>query len=363
MVREYADHKDGLWDIAVTSGSGSVRTRSGLVGSACADMRAVIWDVEIGRILAQYTGHSGSVNSIRFMPGGGGEVLLTGSGDRTAHLWKLPAEHQRQISSEEELEQSDEDTLQSQTQGLLPSGPGGTSGSFGMGSGPGATVSNPLLVLRGHSGVVVAVDAFSQTSFDEGKILTASWDRTANLYDGNTGDIITSLLGHDGELTYVRVHPNQRLAVTASKDTTFRLWDFRESIHSVSVFQGHTDAVNSAVFTQEDKVVSGSEDRTVKVWDLRNMRSPVAAIQLDSAVNRLAVNGSGVIAIPHDNRHIRLYDTQGNRLARLPRNDRTGHRRMVTAAVWAEDPEMTPNLFTSAFDRRICGWKVTFPKD
>ena len=31
----------------------------------------------------------------------------------------------------------------------------------------------------------------------------------------------------------------QRLVVTSSKDSTFRLWDFRETIHSVSVFQGH----------------------------------------------------------------------------------------------------------------------------
>jgi hypothetical protein len=55
---------------------------------------------------------------------------------------------------------------------------------------------------------------------------------------------------------------------------------------------------------------------------LRNMRSPQAAIQLDSPANRLAVNAAGFIAIPHDNRHIRVYDVSGQRLARLPRNSR-----------------------------------------
>ena len=35
-----------------------------------------------------------------------------------------------------------------------------------------------------------------------------------------------------------------------------------------------------------DNVVSGSDDRTVKVWDLKNMRSPIATIRTDSAVNR-----------------------------------------------------------------------------
>ena len=47
--------------------------------------------------------------------------------------------------------------------------------------------------------------------------------------------------GHDQELNHCCSHPTQRLVVTASKDTTFRLWDFRDSIHSVSVFQGHSE--------------------------------------------------------------------------------------------------------------------------
>lgn len=44
--------------------------------------------------------------------------------------------------------------------------------------------------------------------------------------------------------------------------------------------------VTSAVFTVGDNVVSGSDDRTVKVWDLKNMRSPIATIRTDSAINR-----------------------------------------------------------------------------
>lgn len=51
------------------------------------------------------------------------------------------------------------------------------------------------------------------------------------------------MLGHDHELTHASAHHASRLVVTASRDTTFRLWDFREPIHSVSVFQGHTEYV------------------------------------------------------------------------------------------------------------------------
>ena len=69
-------------------------------------------------------------------------------------------------------------------------------------------------------------------------------------------------------------------------DSTFRLWDFRETIHAVSVFQGHQESVSSVVFVPNtDLLVSGSDDRTVKVWDLRNMRAPLTNIQTDSQVS------------------------------------------------------------------------------
>lgn len=91
--------------------------------------------------------------------------------------------------------------------------------------------------LLGHTDVVMAADWLP----DAEQVVTASWDRTANLYDVETGDIIHTLYGHDQELSHVSTHHTQRLCVTSSKDNTFRLWDFREPIHSVSVFQAHTE--------------------------------------------------------------------------------------------------------------------------
>lgn len=122
-------------------------------------------------------------------------------------------------------------------------------------------------------------------------------------------------------------------------------------------------SVTSVVFTKEEKLVSSSDDRSVKVWDLKNMRSPVATIRLDSAVNRLSVSTNGIIAIPHDNRNVRLYDLNGQRLARLPRSSRQGHNRMVACAAWADEVINGINLFTCGFDRRVLGWSVLSMKD
>ena len=49
----------------------------------------------------------------------------------------------------------------------------------------------PLLTLRGHSGVVIAADWLVSPE----QIVTASWDRTANVYDSSTGEFLLALTG------------------------------------------------------------------------------------------------------------------------------------------------------------------------
>lgn len=337
LVREYRGHRDGVWEVSVA------RTGQALIGTASADHTARLWSIETGSCLQQYLGHSGSVNSIRFHPSQ--ELVVTASGDQTAHIWCynpniVSMESVKSHSSEDEVEMSEREDNANEDDLVME----------------GMIVHAPMCVLTGHGGVVIAADWLAGGE----QVITASWDRCANLYDASTGELLHSLLGHDQELTNVCAHPAQRLVVTCSKDTTFRLWDFRESIHSVSVFQGHTESVTAATFTSGDKVVSGSDDRTVKVWDLKNMRSPLAAIRSDSPVNRLSVSNQQVIAIPHDNRNVRLYDLNGVRLARLPRSSRQGHHRMVCATAWLEETlsGLRSNLFTCGFDRLVLGWQI-----
>ena len=79
FVREFQGHRDGIWDVAVSS-SGS----RALLGTASADRTARVWSVEGGRCGLRYTGHQGSVNSIQFHPSQ--DLVITGSGDGTAQV-------------------------------------------------------------------------------------------------------------------------------------------------------------------------------------------------------------------------------------------------------------------------------------
>ena len=134
------------------------------------------------------------------------------------------------------------------------------------------------------------------------------------------------------------------------------------------------------------------------MWDLRNMRSAVATVQCDSSVNRISVSSGGLVAVPYDNRNVRIFDLAGvrelyysivccevcgvqgamKRVARLPRSSHQvqtlltvlqcllvcwqGHSRMVTSTAWAAEPSQRPNLFTCGFDRQVIGWAVE-PRD
>ncbi|XP_052285498.1 WD repeat-containing protein 37-like isoform X4 [Dreissena polymorpha] len=333
VVKSFHGHKDGVWEVNTS------KLNPQIIGTASADHSARIWNVETGLCLLQYLGHSGSVNAIRFNPVKDG--VVTTSGEGTAHIWSP----QVSISSMDALRaQSSEDYLdmsdQCETNEENPDQP--------------TTLRTPLRELIGHHSVVIAADWLNFG----GQAITASWDRTAILFDAETGANLTVLKGHDQELTDVRAHPSQDLVVTSSKDTTFRLWDFRDPNMPVTVFQGHNQPVTTAAFAGNEKVVSGSDDRTVKVWDLKNMRSPIATIRTDSSVNRLCVSQSqNMIAIPHDNRHIRLFDINGNRIGRLPRSSRTGHSKMVCSVACAEDNPVC-NLFSCGFDRQVLGWSI-----
>ncbi|KAG5672768.1 hypothetical protein PVAND_002864 [Polypedilum vanderplanki] len=336
LVREFIGHHDGIWEV-------SCSPNQELIATASADHTACIWGIDSGKCLLKYDGHTGSVNSIKFHPTK--ELMLTASGDNSAHIWQGAVNieslsSRRGASSEEELEDDTDDFHPEERERI-------------------DTLRTPLQEFshNGHSSVVVAADWISNSSDQSpNQIITASWDRTAILWDIERKEPIQTLTGHDNELTYCSAHTSNRLVVTSSRDSTFRLWDFRSDIPAVSVFQGHVDSVTSTIFTKDDKVLSGSDDKSVKIWELRNMRSPLFTIRTESAVNRLSVSSSGLIAIPNDNRSIRIFELNSQRMARLQKRS---HRRMVTSCCFKESSSTSCNLFSSGFDRKVFGWNLS----
>jgi WD40 repeat protein len=64
------------------------------------------------------------------------------------------------------------------------------------------------------------------------------------------------------------VTPDGRRVVSASVDTTLKVWDL-ETGRPLATLEGHTHGVTACAVTPDGRrVVSASDDRTLKVWDL-----------------------------------------------------------------------------------------------
>ena len=144
---------------------------------------------------------------------------------------------------------------------------------------------------------------------DGSRIVTASYDNTARLWDAKTGALLATLSGaygcgakrgvqsgrqprrHRSRTTPrgcgtprpafcslrsrdIRVPVNSAVfspdgsrIVTASSDSTARLWDAKTGI-VLATLSGHTGPVWSAVFGPDgSRVVTASDDNTARLWD------------------------------------------------------------------------------------------------
>ena len=79
-------------------------------------------------------------------------------------------------------------------------------------------------------------------SGDGKRVVTASDDNTARIWDAESGKEIAVLKGHTGSVLSAAFSGDGKRVVTASDDNTARIWD-AESGKEIAVLKGHTDAV------------------------------------------------------------------------------------------------------------------------
>ncbi|MBZ0172753.1 MAG: serine/threonine protein kinase, partial [Phycisphaerales bacterium] len=120
-----------------------------------------------------------------------------------------------------------------------------------------------LAELTGHTGWIQSA-AFSP---DGTRIVTASLDSTARVWDAGTGVSLTELTGHTGHVQSASFSPDGTRIVTASRDNTARVWDAATG-QTLAELTGHTGSVLSAAFSPDGtRIVTASLDSTARIWD------------------------------------------------------------------------------------------------
>lgn len=123
--------------------------------------------------------------------------------------------------------------------------------------------SHALAVMHGHTGIVTSASFSPNGKY----VVTASYDKTARIWDATSRKSLKVLRGHTDSVENAVFSPDGQYLVTASHDGTARIWDVATG-ESLKVLRGHTDIVRGAVFSPDGKsVVTASWDKTARIWE------------------------------------------------------------------------------------------------
>jgi dipeptidyl aminopeptidase/acylaminoacyl peptidase len=109
--------------------------------------------------------------------------------------------------------------------------------------------------------------SFAQFSPDGQRLVSASGDKTARLWDAANGKPFGESMKHEGSVFSAQFSSDGRRVVTVSADKTARLWDAANG-KPLGELMKHEDAVYSAQFSPDgQRVVTASADKTARLWD------------------------------------------------------------------------------------------------
>ncbi|GAA2096637.1 protein kinase domain-containing protein [Actinomadura alba] len=132
-----------------------------------------LWDMETGRCLRTFEGHTDTVSAVHLSPDG--RWALSGGPDRTVRLWNVET-------------------------------------------------GDCVRTFEGHTAEVLAV----WVSDDGRRAVSAGWDRVVRLWDVETGRCLRSFEGHTSHVASVCMTPDGRLALSAGGEGSVRLWELPE---------------------------------------------------------------------------------------------------------------------------------------
>ncbi len=250
--------------------------------TAGTDNLARLWNAETGEEVRTLRGHILSVQAAEFSADG--SQVLTGSQDGTARLWD--AASGREIRK------------------------------FGEASSAGGAPIPTKIVFS------VAL------SSDGRRVLTGSGDKTARLWDAQSGELLQKWEGNE-RVYAVRFSPDGKRAAAACLDGVTRLWEVASG-NEIRRLEGYL-----AAFSSDGRhVLTAHADDMPRLWDVATGKEVVRLSSRVAQVTAVGFSPDGRrLLVASTDRKARLWDASTGRAVR----SLTGHDDGITAAAFSPD--------------------------
>jgi eukaryotic-like serine/threonine-protein kinase len=253
---------------------------------------AEVFDSATGKQVLSLESHAGGCGQVAYSPDG--RRIVTGSRDKTARVWD--AETGREILSLKghttfgsgvAFSPDGKRIVTGTSLEVSPDGKGGFVTSTDHDKTAmvwDAETGREVFSLKGHTGYVSSV-AFSP---DGKRIVTGMGDKTAMVWDAETGREVFSLKGHTGRVSSVAWSPDGKRIATGSVDMTARVWDAATG-QEILTLRGHDKYIVCIAFSPDGgRLLTGDLGNQVKVWDTGNASKELQNVypQPDAAERR-----------------------------------------------------------------------------
>jgi WD40 repeat protein/serine/threonine protein kinase len=151
------------------------------------------------------------------------------------------------------------------------------------------------------------------------RILTASWHRTAELWDSTTGKQLT-VFKHNNSVHHAAFSSDGERVLTASADHTARVWDAITGLPLTPPLR-HGAAVQHACFSPDgNRIVTTSSDQTARVWDIASRRPITWQLKFRADHMALSPDGRRMVCSGWEQPNVHVLDCGTGRAVAPPLN-------------------------------------------